>query len=179
MASEGIAAKLTSWTVPAWLRGLVALALLAGGLVVLGLGLARTGSVVVIEIDGQSHPVRSHATTVGDLLRQAGIGLYPEDILTPGLEAPVVAGQPIVIRRARPVTLSADGQSVEIRTQATTVGQLLAEAGVQTGPGDEIWFRMLAGGADPACSFTPGLGQWMRPLGGGRCAALCRVGPAA
>ncbi len=66
MASEGIAAKLTSWTVPGWLRGLVALALLAGGLVVLGLGLARTGSVVVIEIDGQPHPVRSHATTVGD-----------------------------------------------------------------------------------------------------------------
>jgi len=159
VASEGIAAKLTSWTAPAWLRGLAALALLAGGLVGLGLGLARTGSVVVVEIDGQPHPVRSHATTVGDLLRQAGIELYPEDILTPGLEAPMVAGQKIVIRRARPVTLSADGQLTEIRTQATTVGQLLSEAGVQAGPGDEIWFRMLIDGDDPACSFAPGSGQ--------------------
>ena len=159
MASEGIAAKLSSWTMPAWLRGLVALALLAGGLAVLGLGLVRTGSVVVIEIDGRPHPVRSHATTVGDVLRQAAIDLYPEDILTPGLKAPIVAGQPIVIRRAHPVTLSADGQTSQIRTQATTVGQLLSEAGVQAGPGDEIWFRMLADGADPACSFTPDSGQ--------------------
>ena len=159
MASEGIAAKLTSWTVPTWLRGLVALALLAGGLATLGLGLARTGSVVVIEIDGQPYPVRSHATTIGDVLRQAAIELYPEDVLTPGLEAPIVAGQPIVIRRARPVTLSADGQTSQIRTHATTVGQALAEVGVQAGPGDEIWVRMLADGADPACSFTPDSGQ--------------------
>jgi len=159
VASEGITAKLASWTAPAWLRGLVALTLLAGALAVLGLGLARTGSIVVIEIDGQPHPVRSHATTVGDVLRQAGINLYPEDILAPGPEEPVVAGQPIVIRRARPVTLSTDGQISQIRTQATTVGQLLGEVGVQTGPGDEIWFRMLADGADPACSFTSGSGQ--------------------
>jgi len=141
------------------MRGLVALALLAGGLTGLGLGLARTGSVVTIEIDGQPHSVRSHATTVGDVLRQAGIDLYTADVLTPGLEAAVVAGQPIVIRRARPVMLSADGQTNQIRTQATTVGQLLSEAGVQTGPGDEIWFRMLADGADTACSFSPDSGQ--------------------
>ena len=159
MASEGIAAKLSSWTVPAWLRCLAALAMVAGGLTLLGLGLARSGSVVVVKIDGQPHPVRSHATTVGAVLRQAGIDLYPEDILTPGLEAPVVAGQPIVIRRARPVTLSADGQMRQFRTQATTIGQLLNEAGVETGPGDEIWFRMLAEGADPTCSFAPGSGQ--------------------
>jgi len=159
MASEGIAAKLSSWTIPGWLRGLVALILLAGGLAGLGLGLARTGSVVVIEIDGQAHPVRSHATTVGAVLRQAGIDLYPEDTLTPGSEEPIVAGQPIVIRRARPVTLSADGQTNRLRTHATTVGQALSEAGIEAGPGDEIWFRMLADGADPACSFVPGSGQ--------------------
>ena len=159
MASEGIAAKLTTWTAPGWLRGLIALVLLAGGLAGLGLGLARTGSVVVIEIDGQPHPVRSHATTVGDVLHQAGIELYAEDILALGLDAPIVAGQPITIRRARPATLSADGQTSQIRTHATTVGQLLNEAGIQIGSGDEIWFRMVAEGADPACSFAPGSGQ--------------------
>ena len=52
----------------------------------------------------------------------------------------------IQVQRARPVMLHADGQTRQLRTHAATVGELLAEAGVQLGPADEIWLgeRLVA-----------------------------------
>ena len=155
MASEWVSAKRPAWTIPSWLRGLAALALLAGVLALLAHGLARTRSLVIVDVDGQLIRVRTHATTVDAVLNQANIDLYPEDILSPGREALLQAGQPIEIRRARPVALSADGQIVQLRTHVTTVGEFLAEAGVRIGPGDELGLHESA--ADAA--QRPGYGR--------------------
>jgi uncharacterized protein YabE (DUF348 family) len=76
---------------------------------------------------------------VGEALRRAGIELHPEDRISPGLETPLQPGVAIQVQRARPVHLHADGQIHQIRTHALTVGQLLAEAGLQIGPADELW----------------------------------------
>ncbi|MGD2207479.1 MAG: ubiquitin-like domain-containing protein, partial [Anaerolineae bacterium] len=160
MATESITAKRITWTLPTWLSGLLALALVAGGLGLLFLGWQQTASPLVVEVDGRRHELRTHATTVGEALRRAGFDLYPEDRVAPGRKESLQPGMTIRVKRARLVTLRADGRSSQLRTHATTVGGLLAEAGVRIGPGDELWLdeRLVADdaplGDDPARSRT-------------------------
>lgn len=148
MATESIAAKRSIWTTPNWVKGLLALALVAGAVFLLAQGLIRTGAELTVELDGRRHEVRTHATTVGEALRRAGVDLHPEDRVSPGLETPLQPGVVVQVERARPVHLQADGRTHQIRTHAATVSQLLAEAGVEVGPADEIWLGGLQVGRD-------------------------------
>jgi uncharacterized protein YabE (DUF348 family) len=138
LASETITAKRLIRTIPPWLQGLLALVLVAGALGLLGFGMAQTGSPLAVEVDGQRRELRTHAATVGEALRRTGLELYPEDRVTPELEAPLEPGMVIEVQSARPVHLHADGETHQIRTQATMVGQVLAEAGLQVAPADEV-----------------------------------------
>ena len=139
MATKSIAAKGGVGALPNWLRGLLVLLAAGGALALLVLGLAQTRSLVVVEVDGLRREVTTHATTVGDVLRQAGLEIYPEDLVSPAPDALLEPGLVVRVQRARPVALQVDGHIVEFRTQAATIGQLLAEAGVQLGPADEVW----------------------------------------
>jgi uncharacterized protein YabE (DUF348 family) len=140
LASVTITAKrLIQRELPHWLQGLLVLMLVVGALALLGMGMARTGSPLVVEIDGQRRELRTHASTVGEALRRAGLELHPEDLVTPGVGAPLQDGQIISVQRARPINLHADGKIHQLRTQAVTVGQVLSEAGLKLGPADEIW----------------------------------------
>ncbi len=133
------AKRITVAKMPGGLQGLLALAAVAGILWLLGLGLARTATPLVVVIDGQRQELRTHDTTVGTALRHAGVDLYPEDLVQPGLDAPLQPGMVIQVRRAQPFAVHADGATRPLRSQATTVGELLAEAGIALRPGDEIW----------------------------------------
>jgi uncharacterized protein YabE (DUF348 family)/3D (Asp-Asp-Asp) domain-containing protein len=124
---------------PSWLQPVLALVLVAGAFLMLALGLARTGSPLTIDLDGQHYTVRTHATTVGEALRRAGFDLYPEDRVSPSPESLLEPGMVIQVQTARPVRLHVDGQTHHLRTHAATISQLLAEAGVQLGPSDELW----------------------------------------
>jgi uncharacterized protein YabE (DUF348 family) len=141
LASESITAERRTWILPTWLRGLLTLALVASALALLAFGWMQTGSPLAVEVDGHRYQVRTHATSVGEALRHAGFELYPEDRVSPGPETALQPDMLVQVRRARPVTLSADGQVRQLRTHAETVGELLQEAGIQLGPADEIWLR--------------------------------------
>lgn len=140
MASKSVPAEHATWSPGAWLQGLLALVLAAGAVAVLVLGLRRTESLLVVDVDGERRQIRTHAPTVGTALRQAGFEVYSEDSVTPGLEADLVPGTVVELVRAQPLTVRADGQTWHLRTHATTVSELLQEARIQTGPADEIWF---------------------------------------
>jgi uncharacterized protein YabE (DUF348 family) len=124
---------------PNWLRGLLALGLAAGALALLVYGWMHTGSTLVVEVDGHRYEVRTHATTVGAALRATGFEFYPQDRISPGLESPLQPGLTVQVTCARPVALSADGRTWQVRTHAATVGELLREAEIHAGPADEIW----------------------------------------
>ena len=141
MATEGMAVRRVSWAFPAWLRSLLALTLAAAVLFLLALGLRATRLPLHISDDGRPTHLHTHAQTVGEALHGAGLSLYPEDRVTPPLDAAVQPGMVIQVKRAMPVTLTADGRDRRLRTHAVTVGDLLAEAGVPPGPGDEIWLN--------------------------------------
>jgi uncharacterized protein YabE (DUF348 family)/3D (Asp-Asp-Asp) domain-containing protein len=147
------------------LLALVLAGSLLGGLVV---GWQMTGAPLVVEIDGHRHELRTHAATVGKALRQARFDLYPEDIVSPGLEVPLEADTVIQVRRARPLALRADGHTRQLRTQATTVGAFLAEAGVGIGPGDEIWLGERQVRLDTSLLAGSLNGRQVTSRGGGR-----------
>jgi uncharacterized protein YabE (DUF348 family) len=45
----------------------------------------------------------------------------------------------VAVQRARPVTIQVDGREVSLRTQASTVGGALADAGLDLHPGDAVY----------------------------------------
>ena len=67
---------------------------------------------------------------VGRALDDAGITLYLADRVTPGLSAPVEAGLVVQIDRSMPVTVIADGRTLETRVAGPTVGDALASLGI-------------------------------------------------
>jgi resuscitation-promoting factor RpfB len=139
LASEGAVGREVAWSVPSWLRGVLAVALLAGGLALLIAGWQRTGAPLLVIVDDETHHLRTHAVTVGDALRHAGVALLAEDWIWPDPETTLEGRQVIRIQRARPVLLHADEHSSLLRTHALTAGSLLASAGIVTAPADEIW----------------------------------------
>ena len=148
MAVKDIAAKRPQWTIPGWLQGLLGLGSAICLVALLLLGLALTRSSLTVVIGGRRIQVRTHARTVGGALRHAGFELYPEDRISLEPDAPLQPGTEVRIERAEPVQLSVGGQTQEFRTHATTVGGFLTEAGVQTGPADEIRLDGLMVGLD-------------------------------
>ncbi len=148
MAVKDIAAKRPEWTIPDRLRGVLALGAATGLVALLILGLALTRSSLVIVMDGRRTRLRTHARTVGTALRQAGFELYPEDRLSVHPDAPLEPGTEVRIERADPVLLSADGQVQQLRTHATTVGELLAVAGITMRPADQLLLDGREAGLD-------------------------------
>ncbi len=94
-------------------------------------------------LDGeQSKLVTSAHRSPRLIAEDAGIKLYPEDEADASrvqdfVSAPAV-GQQVVIKRATPITLSADGKTDTVRSHASSVGKLLADAGIQLGSKDTI-----------------------------------------
>lgn len=84
----------------------------------------RAASIGVIE-DGRTQTFETLAATVGDALYEAGITLYVADRVTPALDTAVRDGLTITIERSRPVTISADGLTLEARARGGTVADAL------------------------------------------------------
>ena len=85
--------------------------------------------------DGRDVLTTSSRPTVAQALREAGVVIGPGDALTPGEQAPLVAGLRIVVRHAKPVTVTLpDGHQV-IYTLELSVGAALRAAGIALPPG--------------------------------------------
>ncbi len=131
---------------PQGLTAIVALVLVVSALVV---GYQSTLTPVTLVVDGRSQELHTHQDTVATLLMDVGLSLYPEDIVihhgeiihAPAVDALDVAidpESPVEVRRARPVHINADGHSVKLRTHATSVEAVLAEARLSLLPNDEV-----------------------------------------
>ncbi len=117
-----------------FLSALIALVITAVGVVTL----IPPTQVVTVEAAGARVDVATRGRTVGDVLRNLGIMLRPEDRLTPAADTLLQPGTRIIIHRARPVILDISGHRTVHYTHARTLSDLLAEAGILLHPGDEI-----------------------------------------
>jgi resuscitation-promoting factor RpfB len=93
----------------------------------------HTGSKhVVLLVDDIGQQVDAQADTVGALLSQRGITPGPRDLVAPDPASPIVDGQTVVVRIARPFTVAVDGRSTTYWTTALTVDDALAAIGMRT-----------------------------------------------
>lgn len=108
-------------------------------LVVLALSIAGftwAQDEVTLIVDGEPLQIQTQAETVGILLEEAGVELSCSHLVTPPQEALVSEGMTIVVREATPVSISRDGERVEVDVVGTTVTEALVAAGIQ--PSDDL-----------------------------------------
>jgi uncharacterized protein YabE (DUF348 family) len=118
--------------------GLASIALIfvvGNGMIV---GYISTQTKAQLLINDRPFTVRTHQTTVGALLEELNLPLTPEDIVLSPLDAALTEGSQIVVRRALPVTLRADGLELQLRTHSHTVADLIREAGITLDPHDRV-----------------------------------------
>ena len=98
----------------------------------------RFGRPLSLDVDGSAQEVWVTATSVHEALAEVGLrdtNMY----LSASRSAPIGReGLALRVRTARDVTVIADGRTRELRTVATTVRALLAEAGIALDPDDEV-----------------------------------------
>ncbi len=85
----------------------------------------HSGKTVTLTVDGVSRTVDAGADTVQALLADEQVPVTSRDIVAPGLTAPLKDGQQVVVRYARPLTVTVDGVRRTYWTTALTVDDAL------------------------------------------------------
>jgi uncharacterized protein YabE (DUF348 family) len=88
------------------------------------------GISVPIVVDGAASVLHSAAPTLGQALWEAGIALFQGDQLTPDAETPLTQVVSVEMQRAHQLRVRIDGIEVQARAVGPTVGEALAQAGV-------------------------------------------------
>ncbi len=105
----------------------VVTALVAGGAV-----LAVTDTTVTLDVDGQERDVRSFGRSVEAVLAAAEVTVGERDVVVPGPDATLGEGDTVVVRTAKQLTLTVDGERETRWTTALTVGEALDALEVRT-----------------------------------------------
>ena len=85
---------------------------------------------LTVVVDGKEIAVRTHAESVGAVLRDRGIALEAHDRVFPPLEAGLEEGLQVRIVRARPVAVELNGVVRRVWTTGRTVDDLIGEMGL-------------------------------------------------
>ena len=107
------------------------------------------GRDVTVFKDGAAFRVSTVFDTESDALAAAAVKLEPGDVVLAGYGGSHAS---VTVQKARPVVIEADGEMIEVRTQATTVAGVLAEAGIELADHDEV--RLDGHAAAPRSSLT-------------------------
>jgi resuscitation-promoting factor RpfB len=113
----------------------------AVGLLLLWGGWAATAHPVVVTVDGFSETVYTHRRTVDALLLDLGLEVQLNDRVEPGLSMPIHNGLNLVVERARPFRILADGRETVVASWGATAAAVLADAGIAI----DHYDRVLAG----------------------------------
>jgi len=104
----------------------------------------RRARPVYVSADGHTLLLRTHATSVEQVLEEARVSLGPHDKVD--VEGDLLPADHVIVQRAIPFTLHEDGQAATLYTTAPTVGEALRRAGltlyladgVQPGLGERV-----------------------------------------
>ncbi|MFC8915043.1 ubiquitin-like domain-containing protein [Streptomyces sp. NPDC057116] len=86
---------------------------------------------VRLSVDGVPRTMHTFADDVSELLADEGLDVGEHDLVAPAPHEALAAGDEVVLRYGRPVTLTLDGQRRRIWTTARTVGEALRGLGVR------------------------------------------------
>ncbi|MFD6856983.1 transglycosylase family protein [Rhodococcus sp. NPDC060086] len=82
---------------------------------------------VTLDIDGEHRAFGTMSSNVGDILAAAGYEVKEHDVVAPAVDSAVSDGDTIVLRQAREVELTVDGEQRSVWTTALTVDEALAQ----------------------------------------------------
>jgi resuscitation-promoting factor RpfB len=91
---------------------------------------ADAGKHVTVVVDGSRHSVTTYSDTVDAVLREEHLVLDAHDSVTPALNSSVSDGLQIEVLLARKVSVNLDGRPRTVWTTAATVGDLVAQLGL-------------------------------------------------
>jgi uncharacterized protein YabE (DUF348 family) len=110
------------------------------------ISIQRAMTVMIVE-GGQQQVIETTAPTVAEALYEAGVTLYLADSIQPDVNSPLSDNLTITVQRSAPVSIMADGVTLETRTQGSTVADALTSAGVvlmgldYSVPGEDVALR--------------------------------------
>ena len=93
---------------------------------------------VTIKADDRVIKCQTFKNTVGEVLKEKNIQIYPHDQVKPGLDSELKEKMEIVVTRAFPITVIADGRSQELVSVPVKVDSALKQAGVTLGEKDLV-----------------------------------------
>jgi uncharacterized protein YabE (DUF348 family) len=93
-------------------------------------GYSSLTTEVTLAVDGQERSVTTFGDTVQDVLDAEGIELSSRDLVQPGVDETIEAGDRISVRYSRPIELTVDGKTSTHWVTATDVQGALAQIGV-------------------------------------------------
>ncbi|WJY97124.1 resuscitation-promoting factor [Corynebacterium fournieri] len=103
----------------------------AGAVMLGGAGTAlATQKQVTVDVNGEETNVRTYAADVAGVLDSAGVEVAPEDLVYPAPGEELSNGDTVTVRTAKPVAVVIDGVAQQITSTASTVGELIDQAGV-------------------------------------------------
>jgi uncharacterized protein YabE (DUF348 family) len=97
-----------------------------------GVGAAQLDKSVTLKVDGKAASAHVFGSTVGDLLDSEGITLASGDVVAPAETAQLHDGDIVNVSYSRPVTITIDGRTQQIRTTETTVDGVLEALGLRS-----------------------------------------------
>lgn len=117
----------------------VAVGTVAGAVLVGGAGTALASQKqITVDVNGEETNVRTYASDVAGVLQAAGVDVNPQDLVYPAPGEKISRGDTVTVRTAKPVAVVVDGVAQQITSTASTVGELLEEAGVTSAAGVDI-----------------------------------------
>lgn len=87
-------------------------------------------ALVTVSLEGEPFQVKTHLGKVETILREAGVKVGPDDVVSPPLNARVGDGDTIAIKQTKPLVLVLPDKTVTTRTAAETIGEALNENGI-------------------------------------------------
>lgn len=105
--------------------GALLLTLIVGG----ALAVVRH-KTITLDVDGDMISLSTMWSSVGTALEDAGYPVDPKDALAPSADSSLSDGDTVVLRRARELALTVDGQPTTIWTTALTVDEALKQVDV-------------------------------------------------
>lgn len=85
---------------------------------------------VTLEVNGKAEEIRTFGGTVGEILDSQNIDIEKRDQVKPGVDAKINRDMTVTVNTAKDVSLTVDGKKTDEWTNANTVGQALADLGV-------------------------------------------------
>jgi 3D (Asp-Asp-Asp) domain-containing protein len=93
---------------------------------------------VTVVVDGRALEMKTQASDVAALLREAKVVVDAADVVTPALDSVLDSGDMVVVRHSVPVTLDLNGSRVPMDVVGETVADALVSAGADPGSNPDV-----------------------------------------